>query len=918
MKRARLSGALVLAVVAAGLTLPASSAAAAGTDLYVDNQLAGCSNNGPGTAAQPYCSLQTAVDAAQPGDTVHVQGWGQYGDVDLTHSGTPGAPITIAGAGHLTRLSVTGAHDLRLQGLSATTMQLTSAHAVTLDGFGMLAGTAATGLEIGGDSSQITVSRSFLYDAGTAVQVDPGSSDVVLTTDWISAGTLGVHVSAAAGVDLVSSTLDGGAAAAPPITVDHASTGTVIENNVFAGPITVVADSTVGAKVDYNLGYTVNGSPLYEWAGRAINDVPAFRSASGQGAHDLGAGAWTGASNPRVTNTLQIDSADALAPGELPTDARGNARVDDPLVSNSGTGVGYYDRGALEAQDPFQAESPTLSADNVAYGSTVAFTAVDDNPWGDTVSRTYDFGDGTSEATTTAPVVHHTYAAVPGGGSKRYQVTVTETSPTDGTQHSFTLWETVNPPGPLQVFYPRLGAEPSAPLNVVFAGADFHSPFTISSCTADFGDGSKPVTGSCWNLPHTYARAGLYTVRVKVTDAGGQTASIRQNISVGPQFTRTTPVTTLDTYRGTGTSRSVVGPGRTLRLKVAGVAGVPGDAAAVRLNVTAVGAGMSGSVTAYAEGRTRPGLPTVLYPARQASSSLIDVPVGAGGYVDLTNLSGRAYLSAEVEGYSTLTPGTQGLVFVPEASIGYPTQWLAVLDTTQSQHPAKIGPGGSMRFSAVPGPSAPNTTWSYATGEGSPLVELSVTTSGSTAFSRLTFQGGRGAGPGADGVYAYPGQRHTTTLLVPVAPDGTVTVRNSAGWTNVRAEVEGFYLPAASAPSTQAMVTVASTPVFDTLTGLGVRRGPITGNGAVWVKVAGVAGIPAGATAVAVRLAALNAHYSGGIVDYRSYGGALTVTAGQNIASLVYLPVVNGWIKLNIGDLSPFDLTASVEGYSAG
>ncbi|MEY9871060.1 hypothetical protein ABH931_000514 [Streptacidiphilus sp. MAP12-33] len=34
--------------------------------------------------------------------------------------------------------------------------------------------------------------------------------------------------------------------------------------------------------------------------------------------------------------------------------------------------------------------------------------------------------------------------------------------------------------------------------------------------------------------------------------------------------------------------------------------------------------------------------------------------------------------------------------------------------------------------------------------------------------------------------------------------------------------------------------------------------------------------------------------------------------------SLVYLPVVNGWIKLDAGSLSPFDLTASVEGYSVG
>ena len=57
------------------------------------------SDGGPGTASQPYRSLQRAVDAASPGKTILVHGGTYDGVVVITKSGRPGLPITIRPAG---------------------------------------------------------------------------------------------------------------------------------------------------------------------------------------------------------------------------------------------------------------------------------------------------------------------------------------------------------------------------------------------------------------------------------------------------------------------------------------------------------------------------------------------------------------------------------------------------------------------------------------------------------------------------------------------------------------------------------------------------------------------------------------------------------------------------------------------------
>ncbi len=94
---------------------------------------------GTGTVADPYCTIEAATDAAQPGDTVLLAEDGTYPATTITASGAAGAPITISGTGiSLPQLSFQGVHDVVLQGLqvamSTGSLQIEDSSDLTLDG----------------------------------------------------------------------------------------------------------------------------------------------------------------------------------------------------------------------------------------------------------------------------------------------------------------------------------------------------------------------------------------------------------------------------------------------------------------------------------------------------------------------------------------------------------------------------------------------------------------------------------------------------------------------------------------------------------------------------------------------------------------------------------------------------------------
>lgn len=101
--------------------VPSAQAQASGTTYYVDNKEgSNCGDTGPGSLAQPYCTIHKAVSVTLPGDTVYIRsgtyfelsgtmlGSGDRGTLNITRAGSPGNPITYKGYPGDTMPNITG------------------------------------------------------------------------------------------------------------------------------------------------------------------------------------------------------------------------------------------------------------------------------------------------------------------------------------------------------------------------------------------------------------------------------------------------------------------------------------------------------------------------------------------------------------------------------------------------------------------------------------------------------------------------------------------------------------------------------------------------------------------------------------------------------------------------------------------
>ncbi|MFC6705033.1 S53 family peptidase [Flexivirga alba] len=118
-------------------------------------------------------------------------------------------------------------------------------------------------------------------------------------------------------------------------------------------------------------------------------------------------------------------------------------------------------------------------------------------------------------------------------------------------------------------------------------------------------------------------------------------------------LTGTTPTRLLDTRSGLGVgTKGAVAAGHVLRVKVAGVSGIPAGIKAIVLNVTETSPTKDGFITAYPDGITRPTVSNLNYTPALTAPNLVIVPVSASGYVDLYNGSvGTVQLIADCFGF---------------------------------------------------------------------------------------------------------------------------------------------------------------------------------------------------------------------------------------------------------------------------
>lgn len=934
----------VVGLLSAGLALTPYTARADGSTLYVNNlSTSNCSDTAAdaGAQAQPYCSLQTAVDAAQPGDTVMVVR-GIYGQLDVKASGTASAPITITTStnthqflaqivapesGSSPALTLDHVHDVAVHGFTIETnvqapvVTVEGSSNVTLDGDRFLGTYSAALVDVDGQSSTVMLSRDEMdpEPGEDAVDIAAGVSGTVITGSTFFYGkNTPVSAAGAPGTVVVGNTFtdDGGCNTAVSLT--GASSGSTIENNAFflgtrggcatygtSTPVAVSSGSTSGTTYDYNVFESESGGALYSWGGQAYTTAADLQAATGQGKHELHVAVAAGATSLNVTPL--IDSADADAPDELSTDFNARPRVDDPLVADSGTGVGYYDRGATEYQNPYQV-APAVSVSKGPAPLSETITANETNPWKTRITGyTFNFGDGSDPVVSATPSVTHTYAAV---GS--YPVTVTATTAAgasvDGSKKAYV---NVAAEAPLVPALSLGQAYPYSSLTVQADATKTTDDWSIADYGVDYGDGTPSADlGASGFGGHTYAKPGTYTATLTVKDDGGRTGTTTQQVTVGSAFVPFGPTRILDTRNGTGAAKAKAGPGAVLRLKVAGVKGVPATGVtAVTLNLTGVNASTSTVITAYPDGTTRPTASNLNLVPGQATPNLVTVPVAADGYVDLYNHSGSVDLVGDVEGYYSTTAAVTlgGTGFVQESG---PTR---VLDTRNGTGTVKgkAGPGGLVTLTLPAGGSG------FAS-----AVLLNVTETNATASSWVGLEPSSGDVP-TSSVLNFTARQTSANLVVAPVSNGQVQFYNRNGSVDLIADVEGYVV--SDLTTSQGVLgtpyfPISPTRVLDTRNGTGAVQGALGAKTRISVKVAGTGGVPAGVKAVLVNLTGikpttgtwLSAYADGSALPGSS---TLNLAAGATRANLALVPVgSDGSIDIydNSGNVN---VVADIEGY---
>ncbi len=858
MRTVRLGLASAVSLLSLAAPFTAHAAGSAGGAILYVGKSAACTDSGQGLQTAPFCTVQAAVNAAQPGDTVSI-GAGSYAQtVSVTDQADAADPLTItatqpsdsAEESMLEGLDLTGASNVTVEGLVIQSGGVTvdASHSITLDQLQVLVPRGVDGVHVTGSSTGVTISRTSVSAEGAPdVAVDPGSGHVVITTNVLEDGLTAtsavspVTVTGATGTDIVSNTLLGQTCAEDPrISLSGGSTGSVIENNVLTlggtgcdptqPGVLVAADSLNGTVSDYNDIDAVPGTDLYNWNGIGYATLAKFQSATGQGEHDLDAdpvygpttpfdagdfGCDSAFQEPEATSPL-IGSADALAPGELSTDINGVPQQADPQVANTGTGVGYYDRGAVDREfclsavpqtNQLQPDSPRTVQDTTALTTT----------WPAAVSEMVQWGDGTSTTQTvhatggeTAdgianPVYVHTY-----GQSGTYQVTVTATVGTQRrsyTQPITTLGSDYIAITPDRVLDTRNGTGTSGSVKPVAAhgmiqvqvadGSGLPSGqvtaavlnITAVDAKADGFLSSFPLSSSTNPsfLNYTRGQAIANQVTVPVDDGSidiynGSDGTVDLVADLQGYYTRSggsgfvpaAPTRLLDTRTTSATRKAGQVPADgTVTVRITGSNGIPATGvSAVVINTTETDAGASGFITAYPGGGATPTASNLNFIARSTVSNLVTVAVGAGGTVTLYNGSSRPVdLVADLQGY--YTQGS-GLAYIPDETRLWDTRTAGFQPLAARQD---VGYGTDIGYWGVGGswytPTAVLVNNTVVVPEGSGYLAVTPVQTGAPKTSNVSFGAGEtiagadmvGLKAGAPNLYFYNGSAGAFNLV---------------------------------------------------------------------------------------------------------------------------------------------------------
>ena len=404
------------------------------------------------------------------------------------------------------------------------------------------------------------------------------------------------------------------------------------------------------------------------------------------------------------------------------------------------------------------------------------------------------------------------------------------------------------------------------------------------------GGGSSIVNGGFENL-------GLFTTAPGVVSPN--TTPVVLGPSVASGFVSMTPTRVFDTRDGTGGRAAPIVQGETWAFPFSGQFGVPADATAVALNLTAVDATVPTFVSVWPGGTVKPFTANLNPVPGLAVPNLVIGQLGPAGTLSFYNNSGSVHLVADLVGY-----------FTPSSSLRLaalsPSRLLDTRDGTGDVLGAVAG-GKSIDLKVNGRGGVPNNA---------KAVALNVTVTEPTAGSFLTVWPSGDQRPLASSVNMVPGQTVPNMVLARVGPDGKVSIFNNAGSAHVVVDVVAAF--ADSAPGR--LVAIQPARVLDTREGIGAPAGRVAQDSLV-LKLLGAQGVPgSGVSAVLLNVTAVTPDVNTFVTVYpsgadRPLASNLNAVAGQVIPNMVLARLgADGSIAL-YNNQGTVDLVADVMGY---